>query len=721
MKTSKNTRRLRIQALIFTAVIVWAVVQIPKFSSSIAYTRKNNSSSAVAAKGQASALNKDQLIARLKELDSLIKSLKGQIAATPGNTKAVSQLTAALAESESITTQLGGDRVGFEGRAPLGQAVGGGNIAQSPAAVAVVPPAPGCLATSTTFTNATPVAIPTGPAVVTSTIVVAGVGPYLWDVDLQTFITHTFAADLDITITSPAGTVVTLTTDNGAGNDNVFNGTLWDDQANPAGQVPYTTNNGIVTDNVYVNLTTATPLTPEEPLSAFRGEDPNGTWTITISDDLAGDGGSLDSWSLILATFPAAPAETTASFAQGTPVAIPTGPAVVTSTINVTGVGTALTKLTLLTNLTHTFAADLDITITSPAGTVVTLTTDNGAGNDNVFNGTLWDDDANPAGQVPYTTNNGMVTDHAYVNLTTATPLTPEEPLGAFSGQDPNGTWTITISDDLAGDGGSLDSWTLNVTTGTCCTITCPANITQSNDPNQCGAVVTYPAPTSTGDCGTITCSPASGSFFPVGTTTVTCQSTGGSCTFTVTINDTQAPTIICPANVTAVTAVCAGTTAVVTYTPPTVSDNCPGVTFVCVPPSGSTFPIGVTTVTCTATDAAGNTATCSFTVTVFNACIQDDSNPTIVLLWNTVTGAYSFCCNGTTYTGTGLVQNKGTSHSISHTPSDRRVNGVFDCATSKGQGGLQSGAGALICTINDRDTRNNTCSCGAAQPTATK
>jgi hypothetical protein len=63
---------------------------------------------------------------------------------------------------------------------------------------------------------------------------------------------------------------------------------------------------------------------------------------------------------------------------------------------------------------------------------------------------------------------------------------------------------------------------------GNPCIVTCPANVTVSNDPNQCGAVVTYPAPTSTGDCGTITCSPPSGSFFPVGTTTVTCQAAQG-------------------------------------------------------------------------------------------------------------------------------------------------------------------------------------------------
>ena len=59
-------------------------------------------------------------------------------------------------------------------------------------------------------------------------------GTYLYHVDLQTFITHTFPADLDITI-SHGGTTVTLTTDNGGGNDNVFNGTVWDDAADPDG------------------------------------------------------------------------------------------------------------------------------------------------------------------------------------------------------------------------------------------------------------------------------------------------------------------------------------------------------------------------------------------------------------------------------------------------------------------------------------------------------
>jgi len=108
------------------------------------------------------------------------------------------------------------------------------------------------------------------------------------------------------------------------------------------------------------------------------------------------------------------------------------------------------------------------MTLTSPNGTVVTLTTDNGSGNDNVFGGTIWSDTANPGGQVPYTVNDGLVTDHAYANLVPIPELAPEESMAAFLGEDANGTWTLTISDDLSGDGGRLEQWGLDITTCTC-------------------------------------------------------------------------------------------------------------------------------------------------------------------------------------------------------------------------------------------------------------
>jgi hypothetical protein len=154
-----------------------------------------------------------------------------------------------------------------------------------------------------------------------------------------------------------------------------------------------------------------------------------------------------------------------------------------------------------------------------------------------------------------------------------------------------------------------------SVQAGALCAITCPANVITSNDINQCGAVVNYAAPVTIGTCGTVTCTPASGSFFPPGTTTITCteSTVQAQCSFTITVNDTQPPSITCPADIT----VESPDPATVNYTVPTGSDNCPAVTVVCSPPSGSTFAIGQTAVSCTATDTAQNTATCSFNVTV--------------------------------------------------------------------------------------------------------
>lgn len=110
---------------------------------------------------------------------------------------------------------------------------------------------------------------------------------------------------------------------------------------------------------------------------------------------------------------------------------------------------------------------------------------------------------------------------------------------------------------------------------GTPCVLTCPANITTGSTPGLCGAVVNFTVG-ATGLCGTVTAVPASGSFFPIGTTTVNVSSASGqSCSFTVTVNDVTPPTITCPATVTAPNAagLCGAT---VTFPFPTVGDNCP-------------------------------------------------------------------------------------------------------------------------------------------------
>jgi subtilisin-like proprotein convertase family protein len=346
-----------------------------------------------------------------------------------------------------------------------------------------------CSGSVTTLTNNTPVTIPTGPAVVASTITVGpGLGPFLNAVRLTTNIAHTNNADLDITLTSPSGTVVTISSDNGGTNDNVFAGTLWDDKANPGGQVPYASNNGLVTDAITTNNVPLTPVTSEEPLSgAFYGENPNGVWTLRVSDDLAANGGSLNSWGIELTTLPAPPTTATATFTQATPVVLADTPAVETSNLLVSVPGTQIGSVRLTTFIRHTFPGDLDMTLKSPSGTVITISTDNGSGSDNVFNGTVWDDKADPGNQVPFTGDtfaaSKLVTDTVYTNLTVKPTLVPEEALAAVRGENPNGTWTLTVSDDATGDTGTLDSWTLEVTTTTCTTTSCAVDC---NDNNPC-------------------------------------------------------------------------------------------------------------------------------------------------------------------------------------------------------------------------------------------
>ena len=279
-------------------------------------------------------------------------------------------------------------------------------------------------------------------------------------------------------------------------------------------------------------------------------------------------------------------------------------------------------------------------------------------------------------------------------------------------------TVTCTVSDTSGNQ--SMCSFTVTVNDTQPPSITCPANITTSTDPNLCSAVVTFPAPAVSDNCpgvGTPMCTPASGATFPKGTTTVSCTVSDASgnqsgCSFTVTVNDTQAPSITCPANVTATPPNPSDPCVVVNYPAPTVTDNCPGVTVACVPPSGTCFPTGVTTVTCTATDAVGNTSACSFTVTTFNICLQDNSVPSRVVLANSLTGDYRICCGGTVYTGKGTVTIQGNIITIQHNPPNRRVIIRVDKSAKVGTASLQSPPGVMVCTITDTNITNNSCVC---------
>jgi hypothetical protein len=113
----------------------------------------------------------------------------------------------------------------------------------------------------------------------------------------------------------------------------------------------------------------------------------------------------------------------------------------------------------------------------------------------------------------------------------------------------PVGT-TRVVATALNAAGADSCSFTVTVKDVQAPVITCPANITRPNDPGLCGAVVTFSA-TATDNCPNVTIAydHASGSFFPVGVTTVTATATDASantstCSFTITVNDVEPPVI---------------------------------------------------------------------------------------------------------------------------------------------------------------------------------
>ncbi len=151
----------------------------------------------------------------------------------------------------------------------------------------------------------------------------------------------------------------------------------------------------------------------------------------------------------------------------------------------------------------------------------------------------------------------------------------------------------------------------------------CPADITVSNDAGQCGATVNWTEPIPFDNCGAelTSNSHTPGDFFPIGTTTVTytaaaADGTEISCSFDITVRDTEVPTIACPDNIMSGTdiGVCEAT---VTWDEPTFGDNCPGASISSTASPGDVFELGTTTVTYTVTDAEGNITECHFDISV--------------------------------------------------------------------------------------------------------
>ncbi|MDX1544837.1 MAG: HYR domain-containing protein, partial [Christiangramia sp.] len=203
---------------------------------------------------------------------------------------------------------------------------------------------------------------------------------------------------------------------------------------------------------------------------------------------------------------------------------------------------------------------------------------------------------------------------------------------GSVSGSEfPVGATTVTFSatDD---EGNTTEcSFTVTVSDTEDPVIACPSNIEETVPVGEDGKMITYSAPTFDDNCPGASVEQTeglpSGSEFPLGDTVNTFVVTDvagetSECSFTVTITeseDTEDPVITCPASISRNNddGLCG---AIVNFDDPVASDNSGNVSVERIdsgPESGELFPVGVTTVSFRATDNSGNSAECSFNVTI--------------------------------------------------------------------------------------------------------
>lgn len=188
---------------------------------------------------------------------------------------------------------------------------------------------------------------------------------------------------------------------------------------------------------------------------------------------------------------------------------------------------------------------------------------------------------------------------------------------------------------------------------------TCPENIVQNNDTGFCSAVVTF-TPPSAEDCSNIMITKTdstgldSGDNFPVGVTTLSYQVVDdgnlvATCSFTITVNDIENPTVTAPSNITPSTdsGACGSNIAIGNAT---FADNCPGSNLSWAMTGATTlsgsgqvgsknFNVGMTTIAFKVTDAVGLETTDTMVVD-----LSDNENPSIMAPANITVSANSNC-----------------------------------------------------------------------------
>ena len=289
---------------------------------------------------------------------------------------------------------------------------------------------------------------------VTSTLIINDIGEIV-DLNVMIDISHTWLADLTVTLIDPDGTRVELFSKVGGDGDE-FDNTILDNEATQlinTGSSPF--------EGTYK---------PKGDLSKFYGKSMTGTWKLQVRDSSYSATGTLNSWSLIIQT------EKEEELPLEPPViqsesSVPGGICDIISwedvnstkeyssqsSTNLPGNGTKTTNfvindfgliddLNVKVNIDHGCNSELDVYLTAPDSTQVELFTDVGDSSEN-FHDTILDSEASQSiteGTAPFTGS-----------------FIPEGDLDELTGKEIHGTWQLEIIDDGWEASGILNSWSL--------------------------------------------------------------------------------------------------------------------------------------------------------------------------------------------------------------------------------------------------------------------
>ena len=458
------------------------------------------------------------------------------------------------------------------------------------------------------------------------------------DVNVRVRLNHTYDADLNLELVHPDGTVISLATARGSSGDNFGSGatdctgtfTVFDDSAGTAigsGAAPF-----------------AGSYVPEQLLSALNGKSVTGTWKLRVTDTAGGDVGTIYCFQLDLTSQSYVCCSGVGSNVPPVLASIEGAALSYLENQSATALSATLTasddgSLTNATvNITSGFASGEDVLALSPnpqngisaayAGGVLTLT---GATNAASYQAALR--------SVTYSN-----TSDAPSPATRTVTFTVKDAGGLASGSQSRNITVTTVNDapsfakganqnvSACSGAQSVSGWAGNISGGPSDESSQALDFIVTNNHN--GLFAVQPA---VNPIGTLTYTLAANSN-GVATVSVKLHDNGGTGSggvdtsaaqlFTITVADSQNPVLTCSSNLvlSADAGQCSRSNVVFAVS---ATDNCVVTNLVSNPASGSTFLVGTTIVTNTATDSSGNTSRCLFTVTILDAAPPTITGPT--------------------------------------------------------------------------------------------